>query len=342
MGRVARKLVAAVAAITFAVAACTSEGSDSGAKTNDSTMAPDAVPEDTVHVATLNVLHGIDPALCPPDTDFCAAPARLALLMAEIEAADCPEIVGLQEIGPRQTELVPELLPGVCGGDYELVFNPEGEAHNSIDQEMVLTTLPVIDESYVDLANFPWGAQWARVESGVGLIDVVTTHLASSENNPPCNADNCPQPCARPVSKPARAESREVLGFLDGLPTAAELTLVTGDLNQPIDHERITTFLDAGFEDTWTRSGNPECDPSTGEGCTCCVGTGEVLDGLDDPTQHYDERIDFVLVRGSESCTPEFGAATTGPFAGEPAPEPVDGVVWASDHGGVQAELWCA
>ncbi|MEZ5169252.1 MAG: endonuclease/exonuclease/phosphatase family protein [Acidimicrobiia bacterium] len=339
--------VLATVAVVLGVA-CTSGGGDDGSASDPSTAdgpvessPSDAPDSEILHIATLNVLHGIDPSICPPATDACAAPARLDFLFEEIEASGCPEIVGLQEIGPRQTELVPERLPDLCDGAYDLVFTPEGEPHNTLDQEMVLTSLPVLDESFIDLAGFPWGAQYVRVDSALGPVDVVTTHLASSSNNPGCDATNCPQPLCENGLETGTCQARELLAFLDGVPSPADLTVITGDLNQPVDHPRITTFLDAGFEDTWTQGGNPECDPATGEGCTCCVGTGGVLGDLGDPSQVYDSRIDFVLVRGTGSCTPRIDPSRTGPFAAEPAPEPVDGVVWASDHGGVQAAVAC-
>jgi len=317
------------------VAGCTAggDGSDSAATTG--------VPPPTVEVATLNALHGIDPRICPEETDFCEAPARLELLFDAIETAGCPDLVGLQEIGPRQTELVPERLPALCDGAYELVFNPEAEPSNTVDQEMVLTRLPVLDEAYVDLANFPWGAQWVRVDSDLGPIDFVTTHLASSANNPDCDASNCPQPLCEPGLETGTCQSRQLLEFLDERRDPSGIAIISGDLNQPVEHPRITTLLDAGFADAWTAAGNPECDPATGEGCTCCTGTGRTLDGLDDPQQTFSERIDFVLARAPDDCALAFDPDRTGPFAGEPVEPPVDGVVWASDHGGVQAAFSC-
>lgn len=347
-----KNLVLLVVAAALLGTACSSGDGGSGSATSTGASTADGTGDggsgaggpdgDVLHVATLNVLHGIDPSICPPETDSCAAPARLGLLFDEIEVTGCPEVVGLQEIGPRQTELVPQMLPDLCDGAYELVFNPEGEANNTVDQEMVLTSLPVLDETYIDLAEFPWGAQYVQVDSDLGPVDVITTHLASSSNNPDCEATNCPRPLCETGLETGTCQARELVAFLDGLDDPADLAVVTGDLNQPVDHPRIVTFLEAGFEDTWTSGGNPACNPESGEGCTCCVGTGEVLDGLDDPLQTYDSRIDFVLVRGTEACSPKIDPSRTGPFAAEPASEPVDGVVWASDHGGVQAALSCS
>lgn len=319
--------------LALAAGGCTNGDEASGPTTD--------APAPTVHVATLNALHGIDPRICPEETDFCRAPARLELLFDEIEAAGCPELVGLQEIGPRQAELVPERLPAVCDGDYELVFNPEAEEFNTVDQEMVLTRLPVVEEAYVDLANFPWGAQWVRVDSDLGPIDFVTTHLASSANNPPCDPSNCPRPLCEAGLETGTCQSRQLVEFLDERGDPSGVAIVTGDLNQPIDHPRIRTFLEAGFVDAWTGGGNPDCDPRTGTGCTCCTGTGSTLDGLDDPSQVFTERIDFVLARAPEGCAPDFDPARTGPFAGAPVDPAVGGVVWASDHGGVQAAIAC-
>jgi hypothetical protein len=117
-----------------------------------------------VRVLTLNVLHGL---FCPQETDFCHAPDRAVMVARAIEAADCPELVGFQEIGPRQPAVVPRAMEQVCDGQYELAW----EGINSPDRTMVFTTLPIRDRGFLDLASFPWEAYRVRVDTPMGSVD---------------------------------------------------------------------------------------------------------------------------------------------------------------------------
>jgi hypothetical protein len=288
-----------------------------------------------VRVVALNQLHGI---FCPPETDQCDAPSRLELLFRDIEDARCPQIVGLAEISARQAELIPELLPSVCGGRYRLLYEPEDGA--VIDEEMILTSLPVLEHGYVDLANFPWSGLWAKVQTPIGVVDYVVTHQASSSNNPPCTTENCPPICLV-GEETGTCHTRQLIAFMDAHATPGGVQIISGDLNKPTSDPRITPYFDAGFVDAWTEAHNRECDPETGNGCTCCINSDvENYDGggLKDPTRQRDNRIDFVLVRNTTTCRLQFGGAT-GIFAGPPAREPVNGVYWPSDHAGVLAEV---
>ncbi|MCZ7526482.1 MAG: endonuclease/exonuclease/phosphatase family protein [Acidimicrobiia bacterium] len=356
-----RRLIV-VALVLVAGAACSGDGGDGApgapsAPSATSTSAPTAAsgagtaaPGPTepppaapgLRVVSLNVLHGL---FCEPATDFCDAPNRVALLLGLLEDAGCPELVGLQEIGPRQEELIVPALAGLCEGAYELVWNPEPGP----DREMVLTSLPVLDERFVDLAGFPWSAHWVRVESPAGPVDFLTTHFASSANNPPCGPETCPPLCPVGVET-GTCHALEVVDFLDRYADPDGITVVAGDLNQPVDHPRIRTLLDAGFVDVWTAAGNPECDPATGEGCTCCL-DDESDPGVFSGTEAaYDERIDFVLVRVPARCElvldppgdADGDGVGTGRFAGTPVADGPGGLTFPSDHAGVQADLACA
>lgn len=292
--------------------------------------------EATLRVVAINQLHGV---FCPEETDFCGAPQRLELLFAEIEAAECPPVVGLAEIGPRQQELVPERLPTLCGGQYTLLWDPEGQAE-PFDQEMILTSLDVIEESYIELSGFPWSAHWAKLDSPLGVVDFVVVHQASSANNPPCAPETCAPVCPA-GEETGTCHSRELIAFLDERATPGGIQIVSGDLNKRPQDPRITVYYDAGFVDAWVEAGMPECDPETGEGCTCCIGSeAEPWDGggLRDATQRRSSRIDYVLVRDTGECTLRYGAQI---FAGDPAASPVDGILWPSDHTGVLADLTC-
>jgi len=303
-------------------------------------------------IVDLNMLHGLTFGEdCPTETEACRAEARLGLLWDEIEASGCPDVVTLQEVGPAQIDLLPTHLPDLCEGTYELASDWIG-----LPVEVaILSRLPVLDHRGHRLSGLNWASQWARLDSELGPVEVVTAHFASSSDPFACadGDDYCADICD-PAGTPGDCHPREVLALLDearddaGEP--AILQAVTGDLNRPVTDPRVSTLLDAGFVDAWTLAGNPDCDPATGEGCTCCVSGPPPLVGLDLAEQDtFVERIDFILVRTSSGCdlavdTPtdaDGDGVATGPFARQPAPTPVDGVVWASDHAGVQADLSC-
>jgi len=309
------------------------------------TTAPSTTTTAAVHplalvVATINLLHGLDYASdCAPETDQCAAPARLQALWALIQNnLDCPDVVAFQEVSPRQQELVPDMLPALCDGRYQLVVDDRGLP----DQEMILTDLHILDEAYIELAGAPiWSAQWVRLMTGPGMVDVFATHFASGSFNLDClepGMGGCDEACV-PGDDYGACHPRQALAFLRGLSNDAALQLVVGDLNRPIGDSRIGTLIDAGFIDTYRAAGRPECDPKTGLGCSCCVEGGPPLAGLDDPAVRFTERIDFVLARPEVGCSLSVDPRTTGHWANRPLDSPVEGLWWAADHAGVVAGL---
>jgi endonuclease/exonuclease/phosphatase family metal-dependent hydrolase len=287
--------------------------------------------EEPLTVADLNLLHGL---FCDPDnTDWCNAPARVEILGQWLEKSKCPDLVGLQEINPRLTELITDLTTQVCAGAYEVVSFP---GDNIVDAQMVLSRLPVVEQGHLDIANFPWEAVWVRVDSTQGSVDFITAHFASSSNDPPCDATNCPPVCEPGIST-NECHAAEIVEFFDTRPEPADLSILAGDLNARPDEPTLTTLYDADFVDTWVDAGRAECDPETGKNCTGCseldsafIGM-ETKDGLD-----CGSRIDFILVRSE--CSLRAKAAG---FAHKPLKQPVDGLYWPSDHRGVQASLTC-
>jgi endonuclease/exonuclease/phosphatase family metal-dependent hydrolase len=321
-----RRLGAALVAVVLIAAACTSDGGGDGAAEE----RPDG-PAEELRVLTLNVLHGL---FCPPENDFCQAPDRAELVAAGLERAGCPQLVGFQEVGPRQGTLIPEAAARVCGGRYEVAW----QAVDSPDREMILTTLPITDRGYLDIANFPWEAYWVRVTTPLGPADFLTTHFASSANNPPYTAELCPSLCPAGIET-NQCHALEVVDFF-AQRDPGTLQIVSGDLNAPPGDPTLTTFIDAGFVDTWLAAGEPECDPATGKGCTGGRERPEnALDGLDVPDGRYSERIDYVLAKAPPDCELEPEAEA---FFAEPFARPRRGLYWASDHAGVQATLRCA
>jgi hypothetical protein len=297
---------------------------------------PERPKKHEIDVVAINQLHGL---FCPAATDFCDAPSRLELLFRDIEAAGCPDVVGLAEISFRQVELVPDRLPSLCDGRYELLYEP-GDGTAVLDEEMIFTSLDVLEHGFVDLANFPWSGHWAKLDTPIGVVDFVVVHQASSSNNPPCTSTICPPICP-PGVETGTCQTRELLAFMDEHATPGGVQIVSGDLNKPATDPRITPYFEAGFVDALTEARVGACDPATGEGCTCCINSPvDTYDGggLTDPTLRRNNRIDFVLARNTSTCKLKFGH-DTGIFAGPPTDRPINGVYWPSDHAGVLAEL---
>jgi hypothetical protein len=312
--------------LVLALAACSSD--EGAATTTTGAVARDAK---TVHMVTLNLLHGL---FCPEETDWCKAPDRVAIFGELVEEAGCPDLIGLQEIGSRLEELLPPLVETLCDGDYTIAWQPV----NSPDREMVLTRLPILDRGYVDIANFPWEAYWVRVDAPPGPVDFLTTHFASSSNNPPCRPEICPPICA-PGTPTNQCNAIEVADFYTKRPSGAVFSVVSGDLNAEPGSPTVDTFTEAGFGDAWLTAGRPECDPDTHVGCTGGGSAPEPFVGMDTPAgPGYDGRIDYILVRPAEGCDLDVEAAG---FAHEPRPTPRNGMYWPADHAGVQATVGC-
>jgi len=313
-----------------------------GAGSDPTTAAPTTTtaPPPVLVVATINLLHGIDYASdCAPETDQCAAPARLLALWTMVqEDLGCPDVVTFQEVSPRQQELVPDMLPELCDGRYQLLVEDRGLP----DQEMILTHLQVIDEAYIELAGAPiWSAHRARLMTALGKVDLVATHYASSTFDLECGDPGelgCDEACA-PGDFFGDCQPRQTLALLEDPSADAAMQLVVGDLNRSIHESRIRTLTDAGFVDAYLAAGLPECDPETGVGCSCCVDGGPPLAGLDDPDALFTQRIDFVLARPGPGCILSVDPDTTGHWADQPLDSPVEGLWWAADHAGVVAGL---
>lgn len=366
MGR--SRMFAVAIGLLLVVAACSDDAGDDSAPTTTTTTttAPPTSTTSTtttlapaaalsVEVATINVLHGFPAASnCAPETDQCNAPTRARMIWQMLEEdVGCPEIIALQEIDQRWFEIVPEILPDLCEGDHVLLAEEVG----SPDQEMILTTLPVIDHARMTLAGGPiWSAHWAQLGAGDGLVvDVFATHYASSSLNLPC-MDNPFDPCS-PSCPPdmlmGDCHPTQTLEFLAERAAPGSLQLVIGDLNNEPTEPRIQALLAAGFVDTHLLAGNRDCPDEGGPTCTSGIGNGQdtIYDGLDVSDTTLRGRIDFVLARPPEGCelavdgqdTDELDTdgdgTATGVWANTPFAEPVDGLYWAADHAGIQADI---
>jgi hypothetical protein len=327
-----------VLAVVLVAASCSGGDNDGDSSATTSAPSRPSVTTTTVPVAeplrvvTLNVLHGL---FCAEETDSCKASDRAVMVARAIEAGDCPELVGFQEIGPRQPAVVPPAMEQVCAGRYELAW----EGIDSPDRTMVFTTLPILDRGFLDLAAFPWEAYRVRVKTSFGPVDFLTTHFASSSNNPACAGDVCPPVCPAGITA-NECNAIEVVTALDARRPGAVLQIASGDFNAGPNTPTLATFTDVGFVDAWIVAGEPECEPATGRGCTGGRDRPEnTLDGLDVPGGRYSERIDYVLARPAQTCEL---AATVESFVSEPLAVPFRGLYWPSDHAGVLAELTCS
>jgi endonuclease/exonuclease/phosphatase family metal-dependent hydrolase len=227
------------------------------------------------------------------------------------------------------------MVETLCDGGYTIAW----QAANSPDREMVLSRLPIVERGYLDIANFPWEAYWVRVDTPAGPVDFLTTHFASSSNNPDCQPGRCPPICAAGIST-NQCNAVEVADFFQRRPSKASLSIVAGDLNASPGSATLRALTDAGFRDAWLESGRPECDPTTHVGCTGGGSAPEPFVGMDTREgAGYDARIDYLLVRPGEGCDVELEVAG---FADKPRSSPLNGMFWPADHAGVQATIGCA
>jgi endonuclease/exonuclease/phosphatase family metal-dependent hydrolase len=277
-----------------------------------------------------NLLHGI---ACAPETDRCRLPQRAELFARQLAENDCPQVVALQEGNQQTAGLLRDELPAVCGGDYRIV----GAEDPSIDREIVLTTLPVLGQERVRLAGPLRTALWVRLRADVGPLDVVATHLASSSDDRPCDSATCKPPCQASDTLNT-CQGRQAVEILEEHRTPRTVGVLLGDLNAQPGEPTIQVVEDAGYVDTHLAADNAECDEATGVNCTGGRVDSDLSD-LTNPASRQSVRIDYVWLATDRDCDVE---EPTGLFAAEPATEPVDDIVFASDHTGVQATITCA
>jgi endonuclease/exonuclease/phosphatase family metal-dependent hydrolase len=349
-----------------------------------------------VEVANLNILHGF--ACDPPfddDGDQCRVVERIDLLIDEIAAAGCPDIVTLQEnvtlelvmraagefVGPLEdtTALIRERLPALadaCGFAYEVVFDPVAERTapppfgRGIDEELILSRYPVSASETRQLYGplrpfFTRHVLFARVEHPEGPVDVFTTHLASGSDlatapcgvaglPPPLVSPPCPASCVAFVDTVRECQAKLMARFVEARHDVDGPAILTGDFNAAPGSREYLEFVGRGWIDSHLAAGNPECDPSTGAGCTSGREDSDLSD-LESPALNQTERIDFIFVvppaAGSE-CSgviqafshPQRAATTTALFAAGPrepcGPAPLP-TCFVSDHSGNQLNLSC-
>ena len=120
---------------------------------------------------------------------------------------------------------------GACG--YEVVWDGDP----GLDREVVLTTLEVIGSRRRVLADRFRSAYLVRVDSPIGVIDFLTTHLASGEDRA-CNPGLCPPPCD-PTGSLRTCQARQALEFAEEVAVDGGVTVAGGDLNDSAGSPRV-------------------------------------------------------------------------------------------------------
>lgn len=338
MRGVVAAVVAALLAGAVALGAAPARAQEDGPARGDA-------PSRQVRIVNLNLLHGV---FCPKETNACQAPDRVELLMQQLEDAQCPEIVGLQEINVQLANLLDKAVRNTCDGQYEVVF---GKKPRSLDTERVLTTLPVRSTKVVKLSGNFRTASRAVLRSPIGPIVLVVTHQdgdpEDAATQPPCRT-TCPPVCQERQATVSECQTVVAADLADRVGGRRAIRVLMGDFNVTPDSPRYQLLLDEGWVDAYLTAGNPECDASTGVGCTAGR-ADEAVDALKDPNARNTERIDYIFVKSGENCAvlfdgpddPNGNGLGTGLFGDEPAVDGPGGIVWTSDHTGVSADITC-
>lgn len=310
--------------------------------TADAEVLAGSGAERGVRIVNLNLLHGV---FCEPESNLCQAEDRVALLGQQLEAAGCPEVVGLQEINQNHADIIAKARKTLCDGDYEIAF---GGKDVRLDTELVLTTLPIKSTKVIKLVGGFRTASRVVLTSDLGPLVVVVTHQDGDREVTVPGCKTCKPPCSKdePILD---CQTVAALGLAEeGKPKDAVRVLM-GDFNVPPATPRYDRILSEGFADAYLEAGNPECDPLTGVGCTSGRDDQTIV-ALKDPSAKEVERIDFVFVKGTKNCAVVFDSADdangnglgTALFGAEPAVDGPGGLVWTSDHTGVGTDIACA
>jgi endonuclease/exonuclease/phosphatase family metal-dependent hydrolase len=325
--------------IVVSVAVCTLAA---GGMSGVATSGAGADSPGDVRIVTLNLLHGV---FCPDGTQ-CQHKDRVALLEQQLIDAGCPDVVGLQEINLGLYKQLKKTRAGFCDGRYKVVFGPP----KGIDTELVLTTLKVKGKKIQKLVGGFRTASRVVLQSAVGKVVVVVTHQ-DGDNDSSAPAVGCRNTCPPPCKKGSPVLACQTTAAADladkvGGPNA--LRVLMGDFNVTPASDRYKSLIAAGWVDAYSEAGGPECDPTTSVGCTGGR-EDQRVEALKDPALAESERIDFMFVKASKTCDPSFDTPADGDddgtgtslFANEPATDGPGGLVWPSDHMGVQADISC-
>lgn len=331
--------------VLLLLAACGRSGSDGGGAPRDVTMAQ------------LNILHGTT-GRCPQEAN-CRLADRIALLYQWIARSGCPDVVTLQEVWSGAASLLRDGAGGACPFTYQVALATD---RLGPDESAILSRYPVLSIGSQPLFPGFRKVVHARIDHpALGPIDVYSTHLASGSDGATVSCMSsvpCPAECLTAGARTRReCQAVQMARYIEATRGAGAPALIGGDFNAEPGSFEYGQFVDRGWLDVYLASGNAECDPASGAGCTSGR-ADESLDELESPASHEVERIDFIfLVPASDPMTcsnrldpardADRDGAGTGSFAAAPnpfhaqcgaAPLPI---CWPSDHQGVQVELHC-
>ena len=330
------RLLHLVALVAVAAAVAATIGPPAGA-------APTTGADD-LRVVNVNLLHG---TFCDDDT-HCQVSDRVDLFLRQLEAAGCPEVVGIQEVSDEMRPMFVDRVPTTCGGDYDVVFTDT----RGNDTELVLTSLPAKRPKVESLPGGLRRASRVELATPIGPVVLVVTHQDGDKAYPACRDDvaryRCPKPCPAGTTY---SECQTILGLrlADRAGSRRAVRIYMGDFNVPAGSPRYERIRADGFVDSHLAAGNPECDAATGRECTAGR-EDQAIAALKDPTAREHERIDFIFVKTPTSCRAALDSGSdtdgdgvgTGLFAAAPAVGGPGGLVWPSDHTAVSMDLTCA
>lgn len=333
-----------LAGLLLLLAAC----SDS----SDSPGVDQAADIPDVTVASLNLLHGLS---CPPETADCRLADRQDLLFDWLESIGCPDVVLLQEVtGPRVIAALTERAATRCDAVYQVLAPP-----SVLGQNYTLTRYPVL-QANEDRLMGPIRLLWhTQIDHPTGIVDVFNTHLAAGVDLQPCD-DACPAECRAAGAVNSReCQALQAASLVQQRAAPDSLRIFAGDFNADPQSFVYRHLVDEnGWGDAYLMAGNPECDPTTGIGCTSGR-QDEDLSDMESPENGVSRRIDFLFVKmpasGGASCHYELDshrdedgdsvatrifADDPNPFAQNCGPLP-EAICWPSDHEGMQADINC-
>jgi endonuclease/exonuclease/phosphatase family metal-dependent hydrolase len=321
---------------------------------------PAACLKRDVTIASLNVLHGI---FCPAATVGCRRAERMALVRDFVVARGCPDLVVFQEIfdlapGLENVETLTTLLTNACPTPYVRAYH----AFNLVDDELIFSRFPLLVDEILDLLGTLRNVLRVRVDHPIGPVDVYATHLASGSDlaSNPCEGTfgPCPPECVAAGAATVRqCQGVQMAQHIEATHDVPTLALAVGDFNEEPGSFVYHQFADRGWVDTHLASGNPECDPATGVGCTSGR-EDQALTDMESPALGQVERIDYIwlvpatagsLCGGTtepagdpdgDGVATRLFADVPNPFAPSCGPAP-DAICWASDHTGNQADVNC-
>jgi endonuclease/exonuclease/phosphatase family metal-dependent hydrolase len=310
-----------VAGLALGATACGDDDGDGDAQ--------DSAGAAAVRFVSQNILHG---SACAPETNNCAVTARVELFVRQLDDAGCPQLVGLQEANVQIVKLLEDKVATICDGTYRVVYDEDP----GNDREVVLTNLEVIGTRRERLPGPLRSAFWVRAASDAGVVDFITTHLASGSDDRPCDTETCPPPCEE-SDMLGTCQAKQLVDLVNRLAHPDAVVVIGGDLNAKPDEPTIAAIRGAGFVDTHLAAGNKECDRATGANCT----SGRIDDALTDmrdPQSKQSERIDYLWLGTKRKCNVE---QPTGLFNGDPVSNGPSGLAFPADHTGIEATVRC-